>query len=125
MSNATANTTTTCPPGDQIPAIGNLPIPTGIAVVAIPGSNISDHAMVTCCAPRPVNIANGCYEWCQVTDANITNFTSCLDLNGRDNSSTVTTYRHSNAAGTAAATVTVAQIGLWALFVSSVSVLFT
>lgn len=57
--------TSTCPPANELPQFNGLPIPANITTVFIPGSNVSDAAMVACCAPNTVHIAAGCYQWCE------------------------------------------------------------
>ena len=52
---------------DAIPDLENLFIPLNITFAAIPTSNGSIEAMRTCCEPKPVGIALGCYEWCELT----------------------------------------------------------
>lgn len=45
-------------------------------------THVNNSAMVSCCYPNPVALAQRCYIWCEVDRAvypEITNFTSCLN----------------------------------------------
>jgi hypothetical protein len=49
-------------------------IPSNLNYELIPGSNASDPWMTTCCSRfggHPVNVLDGCYEWCEVTLGNL------------------------------------------------------
>lgn len=109
-----------------MPAIEALPIPQDINVIALPGTNTSDPAMVTCCAPNRVQIVDGCYLWCEIP-ASYFNGTddegaqqgtsSCLRVNGRNyNESRITGWQFNAAAR--AGTGSAKQLGLWMLALS-------
>ncbi|KAG7285286.1 hypothetical protein NEMBOFW57_009908 [Staphylotrichum longicolle] len=56
-----------CPGGNSaLPSIVTLPIPQNINVMVRTGTNTSNLAMSTCCAPSRVQIVDGCYLWCEV-----------------------------------------------------------
>ena len=50
----------------ELPDLVTLPIPQNITFGAIPVSNRSTEAMRSCCEPKPVHVASGCYEWCEL-----------------------------------------------------------
>ncbi|CAK7246293.1 MAG: hypothetical protein STHCBS139747_007920 [Sporothrix thermara] len=115
----------TCPPGNQLPSVENLPIPQNVSFAVIPGSNTSDSAMVACCAPNPVHIAEGCYEWCEAPPNNpdAMSFGPCLVANHRDlNKSSILGFHAVGAAqGRASPVLTVAGLSMWVLVVSGVA----
>jgi len=83
-----------CPPGNQLLPFNQLTIPGNLTSVFLPTGNTGNttyQAMESCCAPNPVNLALGCYVWCQVPagrlhdsvkDAIIHDFGGCLSENG-------------------------------------------
>ncbi|CAK7220336.1 hypothetical protein SCUCBS95973_004124 [Sporothrix curviconia] len=131
MADASAATsaiaTATCPPGNQLPEVTTLPIPLNVSVAVIPGSNVSDSVMVACCSPNPVNIADGCYEWCEAPKAynSLDKFSNCLVANHRNlNQSDILGFHAGSAAPgrlappTTTMAVTVVGLGVWMLFLS-------
>ncbi|WYZ42637.1 hypothetical protein EsH8_VI_000336 [Colletotrichum jinshuiense] len=113
-----------CLNGDSLPELSNLPIPQNITFAVIPGRNTSDAAMVSCCAPNPVQLAEGCYEWCELPDTYkgggiSSSFGSCLTANHRNlNSSRILGVHTANsAAGKPGVTVT--GLGMLALLAST------
>lgn len=42
-----------------------LSVPQNVTHAWIPGRNVS-RPMTACCAPNPVKISDGCYEWCEL-----------------------------------------------------------
>jgi hypothetical protein len=111
-----------------MPAIESLPIPQNINAIVLPGTNTSDPAMVTCCAPNRVQIVDGCYLWCEIPasyldgtdDAGARSATSsCLEEHGRNyKESRITGWQFN--AGTRAGAGSAKQLGLWALALSGV-----
>lgn len=70
-----------------------LPVPQNVTHGWIPGRNVS-RPMRACCAPNPVQVSEGCYEWCELP-TRLTSKTSdeeelrmelyrCLEENHRD-----------------------------------------
>ena len=76
----------TCPPRNQLPTHGNLPIADDIDYVLRAGTNTSDLAMTACCAPNPVNFVDGCFLWCEYpnrySNESLTQFSTCIVENG-------------------------------------------
>ena len=76
----------TCPPRNQLPTHGNLPIADDIDYVLRAGTNTSDLAMTACCAPNPVNFVDGCFLWCEYpnrySNESLTQFSACIIENG-------------------------------------------
>ncbi len=120
-------------PGDNsaIPAIESLPIPQNINVMVPTGTNTSNYAMTTCCAPSRVQIVDGCYLWCEVPRRYFNNSASHNDVTssmlaciraanrGKDTSGeSVITGWQFNAGGKIGAG-TVRQVGVWVLLVSA------
>ncbi|CAK7204300.1 hypothetical protein SEUCBS139899_007055 [Sporothrix eucalyptigena] len=122
---SSATPSSTCPPGNSLPDMVNLPIPHNVSVAVIPGSNASDHAMVACCYPNPVHVALGCYEWCEAphNHSDSQSFDSCLMGSGLDiNKSSIFGFQPVGAApGRAASSLSLAGVAVWALFVTAVS----
>ena len=87
-----SNTTCSNSP-NAMPDLRTLPIPQNITFGAIPTSNGSMEAMLTCCEPKPVHVASGCYEWCELTprytngsvpaEEVVNAFTRCIGSSGR------------------------------------------
>lgn len=121
-----------CPAGNSgIPAIESMPIPQNINVMVRAGTNTSNHAMTTCCAPNRVQIVDGCYLWCEVPrhyfntsagrDGVSGAMRQCIRAANRGRNNTdesVITGWQFNAAGRTAGAGMVKQMGLWALLVS-------
>ena len=76
----------TCPPRNQLPTHGNLPIADDVDYVLRAGTNTSDPAMTACCAPNPVNFVDGCFLWCEYpnrySNESLTQFSACIIENG-------------------------------------------
>jgi hypothetical protein len=66
-----SNLTSTCPPADELPQFDGLSIPANITTVFTPGSNALVAAMAACCAPNAIQVAAGCYQWCEVPKASL------------------------------------------------------
>ncbi len=111
-----------CAPGGGLPELSTLSIPHNVSVFVIPGTNASDAAMVACCAPMPVNVIDGCYEWCATSNPKTTleEFSHCLTISGRDyNRSRITGMSTATSGGqVAGVALTAAQLGMWVLLVS-------
>ncbi len=124
-------TSTGCPGGNSaLPAIETLPIPQNINVMVRTGTNTSNYAMTTCCAPKRVQIADGCYLWCEVPpryfnnsadhDAVMYSMSACIRAANRGKNLTdesVITGWQFNAAARAG-TGTAKLVAIWALLVS-------
>lgn len=52
-----------CPSGA---APSNLPIPTNINYVVVPGQTGNYPGMVQCCQPNAVKIIDNCWVWCEI-----------------------------------------------------------
>lgn len=112
-----------CPASNFLPEFSAISIPHNIPVIVIPGSNASDAAMVNCCHPYPVAVADSCYEWCQVRD-NMTSseFGGCLYASGKTtNESNIVGFSSDSAPGPSATTVL--KLGLWTFLVSGAAAL--
>jgi hypothetical protein len=119
-----------CPGGNTaLPDINTLPIPQNINIMARTGSNTSNHAMETCCEPSPVQVAEGCYLWCEVpqryfnvstrNDEVASRMSACLRAAVGGNytdESRITGWQFN--AGARTGMTTAKQIGLWVLLVS-------
>ncbi|KAK3906176.1 hypothetical protein C8A05DRAFT_29962 [Staphylotrichum tortipilum] len=119
----------TCPLGPSaLPVISTLPIPQNINVVVRPGVSTADEAMAACCSPNRLQIADGCYLWCEIParyfnqsadhDTMSQHMTSCIraENKGRNitNEAIITGFQF-NVAGR----VGVARgLGVWVLLVS-------
>ncbi|KAK1689400.1 hypothetical protein BDP55DRAFT_712528 [Colletotrichum godetiae] len=118
MSNAT------CLNRSSLPELSTLPIPQNITFVATPGRNASDAPMVACCAPNPVQLADGCYEWCELPgtyDAKknaLAMFGGCLSANGRNYSTDANILGLHVANGAARPGVTTVGLGMFVLVAS-------
>lgn len=127
-----ATTNATCPGGDSaIPDASSLPIPQNINVMVRTGTNVSNHAMLVCCEPNPVQVTTGCpYLWCELPrryfnessdPAFVGNKVSaCLGrtANLTDGDSRGTVFQFN--AGSRPGTATAKQMGLWVLLVSGI-----
>ena len=113
----------TCPAGNFLPDFSQISVPHNTSVIVIPGSNASDAAMVNCCYPQPVAVADSCYEWCKVQDnMTIIEFGSCLFANGKTtNESNIIGLSSDSVPGPSA--ITVLKLGLWTLLVSGAATL--
>ena len=120
------STNSSCPTG--VP--DNLPIPQNVTYAVIPGQNTSDPWMVRCCQPNPVQIVNGCWEWCYIpaTMSNDTtssaiefDFDNCLQLNGRNLNQSNGLLIHMSSSGASNRGITVARLAL--LLLSALHVL--
>ncbi len=130
-------TTTSCPGGNSaVPDLRSLPIPQNINVMVRTGTNTSNPAMSTCCAPNRVQIVDGCYLWCEVprryfngstSQSGVTSsLMSCIRAanRGRNNTdeSIITGWQFNTGARAAGTTATAKQIGLWVLLVSGLTI---
>ncbi len=120
----------TCLGNSAIPDIHNLPIPQNINVMVRAGSNASNYAMEVCCTPSRVQVAQGCYLWCEVPSRYFNGSTRKEDVaqemsacvrvamgtNLTDNESRITGWQFN--AGARAGIATAKQIVFWALLVS-------
>ncbi|KAK1623542.1 hypothetical protein BDP81DRAFT_399237 [Colletotrichum phormii] len=108
----------------SLPELSTLPIPQNITFVATPGRNTSDAPMVACCAPNPVQLAGGCYEWCELPgtyDAKknaLSTFGGCLSANGKNSSTDAYIVGLHVANGAARPGVTTVGLGMFVLVVS-------
>ncbi|KAK0640731.1 hypothetical protein B0T16DRAFT_460888 [Cercophora newfieldiana] len=123
MSNAT------CPPGNELLVFDALSIPSNITTVFIPGSNASNPSMTTCCAPNPVKVSKGCYEWCEVPKSRLHNssqreiegdFVTCLSANGLNVSQSSILGVHVATSLAVGKEVSVKGVGVWLLIVAGV-----
>jgi hypothetical protein len=119
----------TCPPGHGLPEFGALGIPANLTTFFIPGTNISDASMTTCCAPNLVHVASGCYEWCEVPSSRLHNSSkqdieidmgNCLEDNGRDFNQTGGILGVHVANGADARAMTIGECWIWLMVVSGV-----
>jgi hypothetical protein len=116
----------TCPPGNSLPEIDNIgSIPKNLRVFVIPGRNSSHPAMINCCAPNEVHVADGCFDWCEVParlanesdGAALSILTNCLMINGRNlNDSNISTVRKAEG-GRLQATLT--TLWVWSLLIAT------
>ncbi|KAG8158655.1 hypothetical protein KVR01_011777 [Diaporthe batatas] len=69
---------TNCP--DGIPESSTLNIPSNITFAYVPSTNTSDQALVACCDPNPVSVADSCFAWCEAPPglASLEEFSNCL-----------------------------------------------
>ncbi|KJR82130.1 uncharacterized protein SPSK_03711 [Sporothrix schenckii 1099-18] len=115
----------TCPGAGVLPDLESLPIPHDVPVAVIPGTNASEPDMVACCSPNAVHVVEGCYLYCQAPPANpdLSSFGNCLTVNHRDlNKSRILGFSNDAApGGHTSPSMTMAQLGVWALLVSGVS----
>jgi len=113
-----------CPPGNQLPELGpNLPsIPLNITVGYLPASNSTYGPMVSCCAPSPVQLGEGCYYWCKLnaTDINGQHWSSCLSFLHAFNTTNGTSITgfHLASTGTSNVVTGVGRAILWSVVVS-------
>ncbi|KAM7199962.1 hypothetical protein V8F33_004136 [Rhypophila sp. PSN 637] len=123
--------TSTCqgPPNGALPDIKGVDtIPKDINVGMIGGSNISQPAMTTCCAPNKVQLLDGCYLWCKIPQTGgapdiFQNFTSCLRGNGLDGSQNAAiggNISNMGASGQVSFRVSILGLGLWAMVIVGV-----
>lgn len=77
---------TNCP--DGVPESSSLSIPSNITFAFIPSINTTNKALVACCDPNPIDIADGCFAWCEAPPelASLQKFSACLTIN-EDNDS--------------------------------------
>ncbi|EPE06407.1 hypothetical protein F503_02535 [Ophiostoma piceae UAMH 11346] len=113
----------TCPAGNFLPELSTISIPHNTSVIVIPGSNASDAAMVNCCFPQPVAVADSCYEWCEVQDnMTLMEFNGCLLASGKTtNVSNIVGLSSDSVPGPSATTLL--KLGLWTLLVSGAATL--
>ncbi|KAL2197247.1 hypothetical protein P885DRAFT_60626 [Corynascus similis CBS 632.67] len=104
--------------------------------MVISTTNASNPVMSTCCAPNPVRLDQGCYQWCEIPqhffdEAQAGNrekswdevkesvqqaTTHCLRINGRNlNESRITGWLFNGAAAPSPGSAK--ALGLWALLV--------
>lgn len=50
---------------DTLPDTSLLDIPKNITYFVLAGQNATEE-LAECCDPNPVQLANGCYNWCEV-----------------------------------------------------------
>lgn len=74
-----------CPDPSVLPAFENLPgLPSNISIGFVPvARNGSREAMASCCAPSPVGTSD-CNYWCELPEAGLDGFASCLVRNGME-----------------------------------------
>ncbi|GKT44219.1 uncharacterized protein ColSpa_04400 [Colletotrichum spaethianum] len=111
----------------------NLQIPQDVTYAVIPGHNISDSWMASCCQPNPVQLVQDCWEWCEIPAA-ITNgttsetipaaFSQCLQANGRDLNASNGLIVHVSSAATPSRHVSFTNMAMAALVASTVSSVF-
>lgn len=88
MSNSTPSTNGSCPhTGGNLPA-NTIPNNSTLDYCATAATNETTPRWMHCCAPYPVQLADGCWEWCQLppqyftsgaTNVDVsTAFTNCL-----------------------------------------------
>lgn len=114
--------TTNCP--DGLPESSQVDIPSNITFAFVPSINTSNQAFVTCCDPNPVNIADGCFAWCEAPPpaGSEQTFSDCLTINEDGDSR----WRHGtlgfyekNTASTTSSRVGLFVLGIWVLSVTA------
>lgn len=71
----------TCPPSNSLPDADNIAgIPLNVTTYFTPAEDSLYEAMVSCCSPDPVGLAEGCYFWCEhpASEADFHVWSSCF-----------------------------------------------
>lgn len=110
--------TTTCP--DGLPESSQLKIPSNITFAFVPSTNISNQAFVTCCYPNLVDIADGCFAWCEAPPASASeqSFSDCLIINENGDSRWrhgILGFHEKSAASATSTKMSLFVLGIWAL----------
>ncbi|KAK8036485.1 hypothetical protein PG991_001622 [Apiospora marii] len=74
----------TCPPSNELPDAWNIVgIPLNVTTYFQPADADQYEAMVWCCSPNPVGLAEGCYFWCEhpYDEGAFHAWSSCVRLN--------------------------------------------
>lgn len=113
---------TNCP--DGIPDSSTLDIPSNITFAYVPSTNTSSQALVTCCDPNPVSIADSCFAWCEAPAelASMLEFTNCLTNNEGDDSRWrhgILGFHEKNGASIMSSSMGVFALGIWVLSVAA------
>lgn len=77
----------TCPPITELPDAVNISgIPLDINTYFTPAQEALYEPLVTCCSPRPVGLADGCYFWCEQPPAypQLSGWLDCLHTHAPD-----------------------------------------
>lgn len=115
---------TTCP--DGVPEPSTLAIPSSITFAVVASNDTSNPALMACCGPNPVNLAQGCFAWCEAPSAldSADDFSTCLSMNENDGSR----WRHGglgwhekNGAATTSPAIGLFVLGIWALSAAALS----
>ncbi|KAK4035076.1 hypothetical protein C8A01DRAFT_18206 [Parachaetomium inaequale] len=119
-----------CPTGEASIPTSFASIPTNISYVAVPGQNVTERWMVRCCEPYPVQLVDGCWEWCQIDpeqERNVSQqlleirYDACFRNYGRPLSESGSMYHfHSGAGAAVSARVSVLRSVVVALAASGV-----
>lgn len=107
-----------CP--DGIPEASNVNIPSNITFAFVPSTNTSNPALVACCNPNPISIADGCFAWCEVPSdlASEQKFSSCLTIYEDDGSRWrhgILGFHEKNGARTRGSSINLFVLGIWVL----------
>jgi hypothetical protein len=117
----------TCPPRTSLPDIQNLPIPQNINVMVTPGNDTSYRPMEICCEPSNVQIADGCYLWCELPERYFNgtdkegaraSSSSCMSFERLESDGRRIIGWQMNGVGARPAGGSAKQIGLWVLALS-------
>lgn len=109
---------TNCP--DGVPESSSLSIPSNITFAFVPSTNTSNKAFVACCNPNPIDIADGCFAWCEIPPAlaSLQNFSGCLTVN-EDNDSRwrhgILGFHEKSGASTTGSATSLYMLGIWVL----------
>ncbi|KAK2023891.1 hypothetical protein LX32DRAFT_697547 [Colletotrichum zoysiae] len=80
------SSSTNCPDPSGLPDFVNIAgLPKNVTIGFVPvGRNGSHEAMSSCCSPNAVDIASGCYYWCELPAGRIDHLALCLGDNGME-----------------------------------------
>ncbi|KAK2014532.1 hypothetical protein LZ32DRAFT_190711 [Colletotrichum eremochloae] len=112
------SSSTDCPDPSGLPDFVNISgLPSNVSVGFVPvGRNGSHEAMSSCCSPKTVDIASGCYYWCELPTDRLDGFGHCLSRHGMERG--IVGFHESSAVSLTTGR-SLAGLVLWALFVTS------
>ncbi|KAI3547377.1 hypothetical protein CSPX01_03814 [Colletotrichum filicis] len=128
--------TATCPDPHLITQPTHFPIPENLTYVVTPGYNTYDTPMAACCDPNSLQLAEGCYKWCELPatyadeDTALSRFMACrrrwankekMSTNGTlkyNETSGYHFYLHVAESGPAGSGVTTVRVGMFVLVAS-------
>jgi hypothetical protein len=68
-----------CTNDTVLPDLNQLQIPPNVPYFVLAGENATE-ILTECCAPNPVKISLGCYQWCEVPESKLNGTVTDSDL---------------------------------------------